>query len=94
MNVAHHGNKQGGEFYISKDDVPAARATYKYKSETEIIIDHTVVDEALQGTGAGAALIASSVAWARENSVKIFPQCSFAKHQFEKHKEYTDVLAS
>jgi len=57
-----------------------------------IIIDHTAVDPSLRGTGAGQALVAAAVAWARDSSRRILPLCPFARSVFERTPEYADVL--
>ena len=59
-----------------------------------IIIDHTEVDAALSGTGAGKQLVAAAVAWARAEHRRIMPLCPFAKSVFDKTPEFADVLDS
>ncbi len=57
------------------------------------MIDHTEVDSNYRGRGLGEDLVAEGVKYARENNLKIFPQCPFAKAEFDKHSDYADVLA-
>jgi predicted GNAT family acetyltransferase len=57
-----------------------------------VIIDHTDVDAALRGTGAGATLVAAAVAWARAEQRRIMPLCPFDRSIFEKTPEYADVF--
>ena len=66
--------------------------TYSKAGADKIIIDHTEVDGSLKGKGVGRDLIAEGVKFARENNLKIIPQCSFAKAEFDKHDDYADVL--
>jgi predicted GNAT family acetyltransferase len=56
------------------------------------VIDHTYVSEELRGQGAGEKLVRAVVDLAREEKVKIVPECPYAAHQFEKHTEYRDLL--
>jgi predicted GNAT family acetyltransferase len=57
-----------------------------------IIIDHTEVEPALRGTGAGQALVLRAVEDARATGSKILPLCPVAAAQFRRHPEWADVL--
>ena len=61
---------------------------------SRVIIDHTTVDDALRGTGAGKQLVEAAVLWARAESIKLMPLCPYAKSVFDKTPAYADVLAS
>jgi predicted GNAT family acetyltransferase len=67
--------------------------TYTMAGE-RIIIDHTLVDDALRGTGAGKKLVEAGVQWAREQKRKILPLCPFARSVFDKTPAYADVLST
>ena len=86
-----HGAK--GAFFIEEDGEWLAEMTYTKAGETKIIIDHTEVDTSLKGEGIGKDLVKAGVDFARQNNLKIIPLCPFAKAEFEKHADYTDVLA-
>ena len=62
--------------------------TYSLAGDDTIIIDHTDVDAALRGTGAGQALVAAAVAWARDSARRILPLCPFARSVFDRTPEY------
>ena len=93
MDAATHfpdGHK--GAFGIERDGRRLATMTYSLAGDI-VIIDHTEVDAALRGTGAGAKLVAAAVEWARAEHRRIMPLCPFAKSVFEKKQaEYGDVL--
>jgi uncharacterized protein len=57
-----------------------------------VLIDHTEVDAALSGEGAGRRLVEAAVGWARLTDTKITPICPFAAAQFAKNPELCDVL--
>ncbi|MEK4515335.1 GNAT family N-acetyltransferase [Paenibacillus sp. FSL H8-0122] len=85
--------KGEGRFYIAGDGKDLAEITYRTEENTgNLVIDHTFVSEDLRGQGAGEKLVRAVVDLAREQSVKIVPECPYAAHQFEKHAEYKDVL--
>jgi len=81
-----------GAFVIERDGKRLAEMTYTAAGETRIIIDHTHVDDALRGTGAGKRLVEAAVQWARAEEKKIIPLCPFAKSVFDKTPAYADVL--
>lgn len=56
-------------------------------------LDHTFVNENYGGQGIAAKLVAEVVDRAREAKVKILPVCSYAKKEFAKKAEYSDVLS-
>ena len=68
--------------------------TYSRMSPTKIIADHTGVDDSLRGTGVGKALVERLVADARSEGFTIVPQCPFIRAQFERHPEWSDLMAT
>lgn len=83
-----------GRFYIPGESKALAEITYKTDASTgTLTIDHTFVSEDLRGQGAGEQLVKAVVDKARQDNVKIVPLCPYAAHQFEKHKDYADVLS-
>ncbi len=69
-----------------------AQITYVIKQPDIMIVDHTEVDEELQGQDIGLQLVESVVAHARAKDKQIVPVCTFAKAMIERKKEYRDVL--
>ncbi|WP_231574754.1 GNAT family N-acetyltransferase [Paenibacillus sp. FSL R7-0273] len=83
-----------GRFYIAGDGKDLAEITYRLEEATgNWIVDHTFVSEELRGQGTGEKLVRAVVDKAREEQVKIIPECPYAAKQFERHKEYSDVLS-
>ena len=78
-------------FYIGSDPVkPDGHIQYTVDGKV-LTIWHTVVEESLKGQGAGSALVAYAVKYARKHDLKIKPVCTYALSQFEKKQEYGDV---
>jgi predicted GNAT family acetyltransferase len=75
---------------IDRDGKRLAEMTYTMAGD-KMIIDHTEVDDALRGTGAGRRLVESAVVWARAEHKTILPLCPFARSVFDKTPEYADV---
>lgn len=78
--AAYDGDKNIGE------------STYS-KSDKVWIIDHTFVEDGYGGQGIAGKLVYELVKQARENNIKIIPLCPFAKAEFDKKPEYSDVLS-
>ena len=55
------------------------------------IIEHTDVDESPKGQGIGKRLVAKVVEKMRREKRKIIPLCPFAKHEFDKTRDYDDI---
>jgi predicted GNAT family acetyltransferase len=67
--------------------------TFSKAGASLIIIDHTEVSDASRGRNVGGELVARAVADARASGRKILPLCPFARSQFRKHPEWSDVLS-
>jgi predicted GNAT family acetyltransferase len=74
-----------------QDGKRLAEMTYTVAG-SRVIIDHTQMDDALRGRGAGKKLVHAAVEWARAENVRLLPLCPFARSVFEKAPEYSDVL--
>jgi uncharacterized protein len=92
LSISHEQAGHRGAFVIERDGRRLAEMTYTVAG-SRVIIDHTDVDEALRGTGAGRKLVEASVQWARAQKVTLLPLCPFARSVFDKTPDYADVLA-
>ena len=93
MEINREESEGKGKFFIEENGKQLALMTYKKSGEGKIVIDHTEVDESLQGEGIGNDLVEAGVKFARENNLKIVPTCPFAKKVIDDVPEYQDVLA-
>jgi len=80
------------KFYLGEESHPTALVTYFEERSGVWVIDHTFVDPSLRGQGIAEQLILRVVEEARRVGAKIIPQCSYAVVQFQRKKEYADVL--
>jgi len=92
MEVQHKESDGAGQFYVQADGDILARMTYAQPNDKTMIIDHTEVDAALRHQKVGYKMVASAVQHARNNGLKIVPECPFVKSVFDKKQEYHDVL--
>lgn len=66
--------------------------TYLKPSPEYIIIEHTIVEPEFKGKGVAKMLLNKVVDMARENNLKIEPECSYAAAMFKKLPDIQDVL--
>lgn len=79
-------------FYLGDESHPIAEVTYFEQQPHVWVLDHTFVDPSLRGQGVAEQLVLRVVQQARAEKAKIIPQCSYAVLQFQRKKEYADVL--
>lgn len=90
MRIVFEKNRNRAALYDEKDNL-AGESTFS-PSDDKWIIDHTYVNENLRGNGYASQLIEMIVQKARNENMKIIPLCPYAKKEFEKKPEYSDVL--
>ena len=93
MDIQRDEHKRKGAFYIDQDGEWVAELSYVRAGDNTMVIDHTEVDEPLREKGIGGSLVAEAVKFARENGMKIKPDCPFARKVIESTPEFKDVLA-
>lgn len=93
FEIRHVTTPPRGAFVIERDGARLGEMTYVRAGAQRVIIDHTFVDDALRGTGAGKQLVEAAVAWARAEHLKVIPLCPFAKATIQRDTALQDVLA-
>ena len=93
MKIELLENQSGGEFVIQENGNRVGEMAYTNAGKDKIIIAHTFVEDMFRGENLGKDLVFAGVEFARERNLKVIPLCPFAKAEFEKHAEYSDVLA-
>jgi len=59
-----------------------------------LILHHTEVPHAFEGQGIAAALVKTTLNWAREQGFKVRPSCSYVAAYMQRHPETQDLLAA
>ena len=93
MNFDHTNSGNRGLFEAKEDGRSAGEIIYSKAGENQLVIEHTEVDPEFQGQGVGKKLVHKVAEYARENNLKIVPECSYAKKVMQRSSEYDDVLA-
>lgn len=92
-NIRRKEDNGKGMFYIGENEKIVAQLTYTRRDNGVMSLDHTEVSPEMEGKGLASKLVKHSVAFARENEIKLDPLCPYAAKQFEKHEDYQDVRA-
>ena len=93
MTIQHKEGNSRGMFYVEDDGDIVAEIVYAKGGDDVLIIEHTEVDEELQGHNIGYELVHKTVDYARSHGLKVSPVCPFAKAVFDKRADFKDVLA-
>ena len=64
---------------------------YKLDGDTLFLI-HTEVPAALEGKGAGSAIVQKALQYAKANNYKIVPLCPFVQSYLKRHKEWNYMV--
>lgn len=89
--IEHEEIDNKGSFNLMDQGSKIGEMGY-YKREEVIVIQHTSVDDHYQGKGLAKLLVEHSVEWARNNNLKILPQCSYARMVLQRNPDFEDVL--
>ena len=84
-------NRAEQEFTLEVDGQTAVAA---YQREGGgIVFTHTLVPPEIEGRGVGSKLIRGALDSARDQGLRVVPQCPFVRAYIDKHPEMRDLLA-
>ena len=66
---------------------------YHVEADGTLCFFHTEVDDDREGQGIGGQLAAGVIQVAREEGVRIIPECSFIRSYLRRHPDAQDVVA-
>lgn len=83
-------NRAEQEFTLEVDGHLAVAA---YQREAGVIVfTHTLVPPEIEGRGVGSKLIRGALDSARDQGLRVVPQCPFVKAFIDRHPEYRDLV--
>lgn len=77
---------------VDESGVVAGFAAYR-RHPDRIVFTHTVVDDAFEGRGVGSTLVRAALDAARDEGLRVVPQCPFVRSFIERHPEYADLTS-
>jgi len=92
MTIQHEDNGKKGSFYVEEAGKRLAEMVYVWAGEKTFIVEHTEVDESLEGKGVGKQLVTHAVDFARAQELKLIPLCPFTKGVIDRTPAFQDVL--
>lgn len=84
-------NKKEFRFEAVLEDGAYATLTYRWLKGNMVIMQ-TLVPAAYRGKGAGSALAAHVLGYAREQHLKVIIYCPFTEMYVKEHPEYNDLI--
>jgi uncharacterized protein len=74
-----------------RDDVLVGLIRYRTEPGVVVLI-HTEVDEAVEGTGVGSQLVRGALDDLRDRGLRLVPLCPFVAAYLRRHPEYADLV--
>lgn len=94
FNFKNHKNGIGGFILLENDTEEIGRLTYTIQPENKIlIISYVMIFSKFEGNGYGKKLVEEGIKFARENTWKIFPHCSYARSVMMRMNDIEDVFS-
>jgi predicted GNAT family acetyltransferase len=93
MNYKEKKLEVNREFHRLELEVEGNIAFIEYRLDNDtLFLIHTEVPPALEGKGAGSAIVQKALQYAKDNNYKIVPICPFVQSYLKRHKEWHDVI--
>ncbi len=87
LDVVHNRGEQRFETWI---DGNLSKLDY-IQDDKNFVITHVGVHPSLRGQGVAGKIVEVSLAYARENSLRVVPMCSYAAAFIRRHPEYAEL---
>jgi uncharacterized protein len=87
LEVIHNPGESRFETWI---DGNLSKLDYM-QDEKNFVITHVGVHPSLRGQGVAGRIVEASLAYARENSLRVVPMCSYAAAFIRRHPEYAEL---
>lgn len=86
--------EKGRIYSVDENNELMAEVTFTYKSDNEVNIDRTFVNDKLRGQGIAGILLEETARYLRSNKLKATASCSYAnKWLNKKREEFSDILS-
>jgi predicted GNAT family acetyltransferase len=88
LQVIHNPGER--RFEVTVDGYPS-KLDYILDGKN-FVITHVGVHPELRGMGVAGKIVEVSLAYAKENNLRVIPMCSYAASFIRKHPEYAELL--
>jgi len=86
--------EDGRIYSIDDKNELMAEATFVFKENREVDIDHTYVHPTLRGQGVAGKMMETVAAYLKEKGLKASASCPYANAWLKKHREsYSDIVS-
>ena len=94
MKIKHNENAHKGSFFIEEEgnSIILAELTYSFAGADKMILDRTIISEALKDTGTERLLLDAAISYSRIKNIKVVPLCQSAKALIDNNPEYRKIL--
>jgi predicted GNAT family acetyltransferase len=94
MNTINNKSGNGGYITLLKDEEKeVVRLTYTNNpDENKHIISYEMVFPEFEGKGLGKYLVEAGIKFARDENLKVFPHCSYARSVMNRMNVVEDIL--
>lgn len=84
-------DEKGSRFYLQSEG-KESYLRYEHINDSLINLITTYVPPQLRGKGLASKLAKQALEYAKQNNLKIIPQCSFIRTYLERNKEYQSLV--
>lgn len=90
-DISVRDNPEAGRFE-ARVQGQVAVAEYR-RTDGQIVFTHTEVPPELQGQGVGSELVRYALEQAREQGLRVVPECAFVAGYIREHPEYRELTS-
>lgn len=93
MKFDNNKSGNGGVITLNNDTEEVGRLTYTiFPEDSKLIISFVLVHPKFEGRGMGKYLVEEGIRFARKNSWKVYPHCSYARAVMMRLEDAQDIL--
>ncbi len=93
MEFTNNQSGNGGFITLNDNSEEIGRLTYTiFPEDQKLIISFVLVHPQFEGKGMGKRLVEEAIRFARENQLRIYPHCSYARFVMTRMNDVDDIL--
>ena len=93
MRFENNKSGNGGFLALHNETEEIGRLTYTiFPEDHKMIISFVLVHPKFEGRGMGKYLVEEAIKFARENNLKVYPHCSYARSVMTRMTDVEDIF--